>query len=94
MYKGIDIGNRLSNSEIQEIFGGRDMGGLRYSKLNRLLIVINNSDVEFFPDQHILVNNEEIIIYFGEGNYGDQSISRGNKRLYESNRKGTPLRTD
>lgn len=92
MYKGINIGDRLSNSDIQNIFGGRNMGGLRYSKPNHLLIVINNSDVEFFPDQHIIVDNEEIIIYFGEGNYGDQSISRGNKRLYYSNLdKGTPL---
>ena len=91
MYKGINIGDRLSNSDIQEIFGGRNMGGLRYSKPNRLLLVINNSDVEFFPDQHIIVDGEEIIIYFGEGNYGDQSISRGNKTLYNSNREGTPL---
>ena len=91
MYKGINIGDRISNSDIQAVFGGRNMGGLRYSAKNHLLIVINNSDVEFFPDQHILVDGEEIIIYFGEGNYGDQSISRGNKTLYNSNSEGTPL---
>lgn len=91
MYKGINIGDRLSNSDIQAVFGGRNMGDLRYSTPNRLLIVINNSDVEFFPDQHITVDGEKIIVYFGEGNYGDQSISRGNKTLYNSNSKGTPL---
>ena len=87
----IKVGNRISNSEIQEIFGGRNMGGLRYSKENRLLIVINNGDVEFFPDQHMLVDDKRVIFYFGEGNYGNQKITRGNKRLYNSNIEGTPL---
>ena len=87
----IPVGTKLSNDNIRYHFGGKNMGGLRFSAVNKLLIVINNSDVDFFPDQHITVDGEEIIIYFGEGNRGDQKISMGNKRLYESNRQGTPL---
>lgn len=87
----VPVGTKLSNDDIRYHFGGRNMGGLRYSVPYVHLIVINNSDVDFFSDQHLLVDSAEIIIYFGEGDKGDQSISRGNKTLYNSNSKGTPL---
>ena len=80
----IHKGQVLSNNDLMKKFGVGNMGGIRHSKKNNLLVLCsslsNDYDDSFDPDLGL-------IVYSGEGKTGDQEISKGNAKILDSKNK-------
>ena len=90
MFVPLKIGDVISNERLMEIFSVANMGGMRYSKLNDVLVLISNHalnrerpDLNPFDDYW----EDNVFYYTGEGSLSDQGPKpkRQNKRLAEGN---------
>ena len=77
----ITQGQVLSNDDIIEKFGVGNMGGIRYSKKNDLLILCSTLSDDYDDS---LDPKSGLYVYSGEGQIGDQELTRGNKKIFES----------
>ena len=77
----IKKGQNLTNDELVEKFGVGNMGGIRYSAKNNL-IVLCDTESGHYNDE---IDKEfQIIYYTGEGQTGDQTLVGGNRRIADS----------
>ena len=76
------IGQAFSNNEIMAIFKCKNSGGIRYSTTTKTIVLIANHNYPLYHDRS--TNVEDIFLYTGEGQEGDQNMTRGNKRLRDS----------
>ena len=83
----IQPGDVLSNSQVSETFGVGDRGGMRSSLKNSCLIIISDPTKPLFDDRW----EGEILHYTGEGKLGDQTLTRQNRALAESQSSGMDL---
>jgi predicted RNA-binding protein len=74
-------GERLTNDELSEKFGVGNMGGIRYSKRNNLIVLCETESGHYHDDRSI---DFGLFFYTGEGITGDQAITGGNYRLIHS----------
>lgn len=82
----IEKGQNLTNDELVAKFGVGNMGGIRYSSKNNV-IVLCDTESGHYTDE---IDKEfQIIYYSGEGKLGDQSLTGGNQRIVES--ENTPM---
>lgn len=74
-------GQVLSNDDLMNKFGVGNMGGIRHSKKNNILVLCSSlsNDYDDSLDPH-----SGLIIYSGEGRTGDQEISKGNAKILDS----------
>ncbi len=77
----IGKGYRFSNDKLSEIFGVGNMGGIRYSKKNNLIVLCETESGQYRDGRSI---DFGLFFYTGEGVTGDQEISGGNYRLIHS----------
>jgi len=76
----------LSNDQLIEKFGVGNMGGIRYSKKNNLLVLLST----FSNDYNDTIDLDSgMVIYSGEGREGDQEIKKGNEKILNS--KNIPM---
>ena len=85
MFPPLNIGDVISNGRLTEIFSCANMGGMRFTKTYKSLILISNHALK--RDNPILNPYDDkwvdgIFYYTGEGTIGDQSLNRQNRRLY------------
>jgi len=77
----IQKGQNLTNDEIVAKFRVGNMGGIRYSAKNNL-IVLFDTESGHYKDE---IDKEfQIIYYTGEGQTGDQTLTGGNQRIVDS----------
>ena len=80
-------GDVVTNDQLSEFFAVGNMGGIRYSNKNNILILLTtNSD-----DYEDVVDDSEIILYTGEGRNGDQQMTNGNAKIQNSSQYTTLL---
>lgn len=85
---GLEIGQRLSTYEIQEIFKHNRYRGMRYSKTTNTLVIISNHYESPYDDRWI----NGTFHYNGMGLKGNQKLSfMQNKTLAESNENGVEV---
>jgi hypothetical protein len=75
----------LTNDEIMKLFKVGNMGGIRYTKYNNVIVLFSTHSDDY--DDSIDLNSG-FIIYSGEGK-GDQEIKNGNEKILNS--KNTPM---
>jgi len=78
----IQRGDELSNDELMKKFGVGNMGGIRYSRRNNILILCSTLS-EHYSDS--IDEDTGIIKYTGEGLIGEQSLTAGNYKIANSN---------
>lgn len=83
----IKKGQILSNDELIEKFGVGNMGGIRYSSKNNIIVLCDTKSGHY--DDKI-DKDFEIIYYTGEGKE-DQSLTGGNQRILDANTQHTPM---
>lgn len=76
----------LTNDELMSKFGVGNMGGIRYTSKNKLIVLC---DTESGHYNDVIDKDFQIIYYTGEGQTGDQTLTGGNKRIIESGK--TPM---
>ena len=77
----IKKGQILSNDELMHNFGVGNMGGIRHSKKNNLLILCSTES----NDYHDVIDDASGLITFtGEGREGDQEVAKGNSKIVNS----------
>lgn len=74
------IGESYNNNEICKIFKCSGQGGMRKSNSTNSLVLVVNHVKNIYEDKWI----EDILHYTGEGQSGDQTITKQNKTLYYS----------
>lgn len=77
-------GQILSNDDLINKFGVGNMGGIRHSKKNNILILCSTLSSDYYDS---LDPNSGLIIYSGEGQTGDQELVKGNKKILDSESK-------
>jgi len=77
----VKIGQILTNDELIQKFGVGNMGGIRYSSKNNL-IVLCDTQSSHYSDK--IDSETGIILYTGEGQTGDQDLTGGNSRIVNS----------
>ena len=82
---GLNIGDEITNDQLQKIFKCGNMGGMRKSKETHSLVIISDKTKSFYQDNW----NDGSLLYTGRGKYGDQTL-KGNQNitLYESDTNG------
>lgn len=80
-------GDILTNEQLNDIFGVSNMGGIRISKLTGTILLVSSADNALYEDR----DQDGLFSYTGEGQKGDQELVRGNKAVYDSPSRGTPL---
>ena len=78
----IRIGQRLTNDDLSKKFGVGNMGGIRYSKKNNVIVLC---DTNFSAYNNQLDSDIGTIFFSGEEQSGDQNLSGGNSLLANSN---------
>lgn len=77
----IKKGQILSNDELIQFFGVGNMGGIRYSRKNNILILCSTTS----DDYHDVIDDASgLITYTGEGREGNQEVSKGNSKILNS----------
>ena len=76
----------LTNDELVTKFGVGNMGGIRYSSANNI-IVLCHTVAKYYQDE--IREDLGLIYYSGEGQHGDQQLSGGNLRIIDS--ENTPM---
>lgn len=77
----IKKGQIVSNDKLMQFFGVGNMGGIRYSRKNNILILCSTAS----EDYHDVIDDASgLITYTGEGREGNQEISKGNSRIVNS----------
>lgn len=82
----IQKGQNLTNDEIIKKFGVGNMGGIRYSSKNNI-IVLCDTQSGHYDDK--FDKDFQIIYYTGEGQKGNQTLTAGNQRIINS--ETTPM---
>lgn len=84
------IGEVYHNQEIAKAFKCSTQGGMRRSHTTNTLVIFSDHTKGIYEDKWIInENNEEILLYTGMGQEGDQDIEFGqNKTLKESRTNG------
>ena len=77
----ISKGQNLTNDELVSKFKVGNMGGIRYSSKNNLIVLC---DTESGHYDNVINKESNIIYYSGEGQIGDQTMSRGNQQIANS----------
>lgn len=77
---------QLTNDDLMRIFGVGNMGGIRYSSKNNVIILCDTKSGHY---DDIVDKDFQIIYYTGEGQKGDQTLTGGNQRIVNS--KITPM---
>jgi len=77
----IKLGQIITNGELTQKFGVGNMGGIRYSSKNNL-IVLCDTQSSHYNDR--IDPDTGIIVYTGEGQVGDQELKGGNFRISNS----------
>lgn len=80
----VEIGSTLSNNDLHVIFGVGNMGGMRRSRNNNLLLIVSDHTKSFYEDKWY----GDVLYYTGMGKFGDQQLTSQNKTLAESNTNG------
>lgn len=76
----MEIGKTYTNQEISQEFKCSTQGGMRKSNRKNALILISNHIKSVYDDTW----KENVLHYTGEGQEGDQTLTKQNKTLYES----------
>lgn len=83
----VEMGATLSNNDLHEIFGVGNMGGMRRSQKNNLLLIVSDHTKSFYEDKWY----GDVLYYTGMGKFGDQQLKSQNKTLAESNKNGVAI---
>ena len=75
----------LTNDEIVKLFKVGNMGGIRYTKYNNVIVLLSTHSDDYDDSIHL---NSGFIFYTGEGQ-GDQEIKNGNEKILNSQK--TPM---
>ena len=75
----------LTNDEIISTFKVGNMGGIRYTKYNNVIVLFSTHSDDYDDSMDL---NSGFIIYTGEGK-GDQQIKNGNEKILNS--QNTPM---
>lgn len=70
-----------TNDELMEKFGVGNMGGIRYSRKNNLLILCTTHSNHYSDE---IDRDAHLIKYTGEGQIGDQTLTGGNLKIVNS----------
>ncbi len=82
------VGTVISNQELSKIFGVGNMGGMRRSLSNRLLVIITDHTKGLYDDKWY----GDELHYTGMGKTGDQVLTGNqNRTLAESNQNGVTV---
>jgi len=82
--KNIDIIQKdqdITNDELVAKFGVGNMGGIRHSKKNNVLILCSTFSNQYDDD---VDEDAHLIKFTGEGQSGDQTLSKGNHKIANS----------
>jgi len=71
----------LSNDELMEKFGVGNMGGIRYSRKNNILILCSTYSKDYDDE---IDEDAHLIKYTGEGQIGEQTLTGGNYKIANS----------
>ncbi|MED2974274.1 HNH endonuclease [Fictibacillus sp. B-59209] len=84
------IGKFYSNNEIAKVFKCSTQGGMRRSHSTNTLVIFSDHTKGIYEDKWIInEHGEEVLLYTGMGQEGDQDIEFGqNKTLNESRTNG------
>lgn len=80
----IKAGDIVKNSDIVEIFRVGNMGGMRRSNTNNVLVLISDHTKGFYDDKWY----GDVLYYTGMGKHGDQKLNSQNRTLAESGTNG------
>jgi 5-methylcytosine-specific restriction protein A len=83
----IKVGQELSNKDIQKIFKCSPQGGMRKSNQTNTLVLVSDHIKSLYQNRI----EENIIFYTGEGQIGDQKLSKQNKTLLNSKESGVSI---
>ncbi len=77
----IHKGQILSNDDLINKFGVGNMGGIRHSKKNNLLVLCSTLSKDYTDS---LDAKSGLYVYSGEGQTDDQELTKGNKKILDS----------
>jgi 5-methylcytosine-specific restriction protein A len=83
------VGESVSNRVIMDTFQCKSIGGIRYSTATNTIVLIANHTIKPYVNRYD--SNENVFLYTGEGQIGDQEMAHGNKRLNSARFEGTPV---
>ena len=83
----ISLGTELSNQAVCKLFGCSLNAGMNRSHKTNTLVLISNRVKSLYQDRF----DGDVIHYTGEGQLGDQRLTKQNKTLYESGTNGTAV---
>jgi len=83
----IDSGTELTNQAICELFGCSLNAGMNRSHKTNTLVLISNRVKSLYLDRF----DGDVIHYTGEGQSGDQKLTKQNKTLFESKTNGIAI---
>lgn len=78
------VGRIYENETLSRVFGCGTQGGMRRSHASRALVLILDHTKSLYEDEW----RDDILLYTGMGQEGDQQLDKQNKTLDESNRNG------
>lgn len=84
--ESIQKDQQLTNDDLMRIFGVGNMGGIRYSSKNNVIILCDTKSGHY--DDKV-DKDFQMIYYTGEGQKGDQTLTGGNQRIVNS--ENTPI---
>lgn len=87
------VGRIYHNKEVAEAFKCSTQGGMRRSHVTNTLVIFSDHTKGIYEDKWIINSNgDEILLYTGMGQDGDQDIDFGqNKTLNESRKNGVKV---
>lgn len=83
----LKIGQEISNEQLTKIFEVGNMGGMRKSLKNNLLVLISDPYKGFYTDRW----DGNVLYYTGTGKIGDQKLEKQNADLAESIKTGLQI---
>ncbi|WP_123301294.1 HNH endonuclease [Vibrio crassostreae] len=82
------IGTKLNNTDLCEVFGCSPQGGMRRSHKTNTLVIVSNHIKSIYDDRWV----GDVLHYTGMGSKGDQSLTfQQNKTLAESRTNGVAV---
>lgn len=83
------IGNKYRRDDLISAFGGSFMRGINIcKKTNTIVITSIHTGNRIYDDK---LFEGDIMLYTGEGQVGDQTLTVGNKAIYEAKSKNIPI---
>ncbi len=84
----LEIGDKLTNQQLCDIFGCSPQGGMRKSNSTNTLVLVSNHIESIYEDRW----DNDVLHYTGMGTTGHQSLNFAqNKTLHQSNSNGVGL---